>query len=822
MTTWKIIYHGKNWQYFLIACLACCCYINTIFGAFVFDDTEAIVKNKDVISSTPLKDVFKNDFWGTDITSNLSHKSYRPFVILTYRINAYFAGSELNPLHFHITNIVLYVILCLMVIPVCEQLFYINKNDNCAFLSSLLFTTHPIHTEVVASVVGRADLLASTFFLFSILLYAQHRRRNFVYLLGVVIIIFIGTLCKETAITALGVCFMYDCTNSNTKRRSFVKRSLLLFLSGLMILFVRLKLMNFEGPTFTMADNPAAFSTSIFTRIFTHNYIYILNILLLIWPQWLCFDWSMGCVPLITNFYDCRIAPVIFFWIFIMYESYILLKEVFKKFRCNNSLLLATSLILFPFLPATNIFFKVGFVIAERILLLPSLGYTFFIVHGLKKWGKAFNPRKNLDIILYGICLIYVFRTIQRNRDWQTEQNLFNSALEICPLNAKVHYNVGKVAADNSKKDVAIIEYRKAIELNPQYEQAMNNLANLLREEKQVMQAEILLRKALTIRPNFAAAWMNLGIVLTNLNRSDEAEQCYLKAITYRTKYPDCYYNLGNLYLDAKRYEDALDAWGKAVLFRPTHTAAWSNMLVLLDSLKKYEQVLTLGQNALMHNPTSPAIHFSIANSLGKVQQFEKAEKHFLEALNLSPNNPLYYSNLGVLYHRWRQPHKAIEMYRKSLQLDPKLKTAENNLRKLINTFDTMWKPRQIGSKTLTFEMIEEKKILKIEDMSGNEVYLGWESVSEVWSLESVLRYRLSYSSGSNFTHFYEDVIRAVAEMPGDVKINIYNIINRLSEKSDDVCCMLEVFLFMPEKALFDVQLKRRIQEQGQKRVKNQ
>ncbi|KAF5287844.1 hypothetical protein FQA39_LY15658 [Lamprigera yunnana] len=123
-----------------------------------------------------------------------------------------------------------------------------------------------------------------------------------------------------------------------------------------------------------------------------------------------------------------------------------------------------------------------------------------------------------------------------------------------------------------------------------------------------------------------------------------------------------------------------------------------------------------------------------------------------------------------------------------------------------------MWKPRQIGSKILAFEMIEEKKILKYEDMSGNEVYLGWESVSEVWSLESILRYRLSYSSGSNFKYFYEDVIRAVAEMSGDVKINIYNIINRLSEKSDDVCCMLEVLLFMPEKALFDVQLERQIQ----------
>ncbi|KAF5296726.1 hypothetical protein FQA39_LY12426 [Lamprigera yunnana] len=132
-----------------------------------------------------------------------------------------------------------------------------------------------------------------------------------------------------------------------------------------------------------------------------------------------------------------------------------------------------------------------------------------------------------------------------------------------------------------------------------------------------------------------------------------------------------------------------------------------------------------------------------------------------------------------------------------------------------LKTCDMTWKPRQIGSKTLTFEIIEEKKILRFEDMCGNKIYLGWQSVLEEWSLESVLSYRLSYSSGSNFKHFYDDVIRAVAEMSEDVKINIYNIVNRLSEKSDNVCCMLEVLLFMPEKALFDVQLERRIQEQG-------
>ncbi|KAF5296803.1 hypothetical protein FQA39_LY12321 [Lamprigera yunnana] len=132
----------------------------------------------------------------------------------------------------------------------------------------------------------------------------------------------------------------------------------------------------------------------------------------------------------------------------------------------------------------------------------------------------------------------------------------------------------------------------------------------------------------------------------------------------------------------------------------------------------------------------------------------------------------------------------------------------------VVKSCDMILTPRQIGSKTLTFEMIEEKKILRIDDMCGNEVYLGWESVSEVWSLQTVLSYRLSYSFGINFKHFYDNLIRAVAEMSGDVKINMYNIVNRLSEKCDDMCCMLDILLFMPGKTLFDLQLERRIQEQ--------
>ncbi|KAF5292315.1 hypothetical protein FQA39_LY03349 [Lamprigera yunnana] len=110
------------------------------------------------------------------------------------------------------------------------------------------------------------------------------------------------------------------------------------------------------------------------------------------------------------------------------------------------------------------------------------------------------------------------------------------------------------------------------------------------------------------------------------------------------------------------------------------------------------------------------------------------------------------------------------------------------NINKYFQTFDTMWKPRQIGSKTLTFEMIEEKKILKIEDMSGNEVYLGLESVSEVWSLESVLRYRLSYSSVVTLNTSMRT--RCGCSMPKSIGLKSYDLksaVERLYEELGDL-----------------------------------
>lgn len=112
--------------------------------------------------------------------------------------------------------------------------------------------------------------------------------------------------------------FLFKHSNKNLKNfinnSNIILRLVILFFTAIILLFLRFSLMGFSAPIFHPVDNPASFMNNIFLRILNYNYIYCLNIWLLICPVWLCFDWSMGCISLITG-YDYRILVVIIFWL---------------------------------------------------------------------------------------------------------------------------------------------------------------------------------------------------------------------------------------------------------------------------------------------------------------------------------------------------------------------------------------------------------------------------------------------------------------------------------------------------------------------------
>ena len=124
------------------------CFGNSLDGHFVFDDAEAIINNDDLLPETPIWNLLHNDFWGTPLSHNGSHRSYRPITILSFRFN-YWLASGLNPHGFHLTNILLHSITCALAVPVLN-LLYGEEKKQLSFLTGMLFAVHPIHTEAVS------------------------------------------------------------------------------------------------------------------------------------------------------------------------------------------------------------------------------------------------------------------------------------------------------------------------------------------------------------------------------------------------------------------------------------------------------------------------------------------------------------------------------------------------------------------------------------------------------------------------------------------------------------------------------------------------
>lgn len=140
----------------------------------MFDDGVAIVKNKDVINgNTPLRDLFRHDFWGANITDAASHKSYRPLTVLSFQQEVKLYGLDATQLK--TTNWLLHTIVG-MLLPKCFRAVSGNRRSEAygfEYWAAVLFVVHPIHTEAVSGIVGRAELLAAFWFILGVIIYSN-------------------------------------------------------------------------------------------------------------------------------------------------------------------------------------------------------------------------------------------------------------------------------------------------------------------------------------------------------------------------------------------------------------------------------------------------------------------------------------------------------------------------------------------------------------------------------------------------------------------------------------------------------------------------
>ncbi|KAK8725792.1 hypothetical protein OTU49_010486 [Cherax quadricarinatus] len=501
-------YTPRTWMFLVVWTTGVLVYSNGLTGDFVHDDISAITTNPDVLGTSTVSQVFFNDFWGRSLWDSLSHKSYRPLTTLTFRFNRFMLGF--TPVWFHLVNILLHCCVCTLLLLLLQQL---HLQHSTVLSAVLIFTTHPVHTEAVTGVVGRADLLACITYLAAIIVYNRAIERHYrnmeaegdegedegsakewngrrVTLVadpgtagramwsatrrrmtGIVpegigvgeedegrrgggggewvlvgrtgVLAGVGTMCKEHALTVLLVCAAWDIIlhrrslcrlSARRPLQPLFRRLFCLSAMGVVILLLRLWMLRGSSPVFSDQDNPASFSPSLLTRTLTFWYLPVLNVWVMLYPWRLSHDWQLGSIPLITSLHDARnIASLVF------YASLFLLLRAgaLAKGSDSRAVLLGLSLLVFSFLPATNLFFPVGFVMAERILYVPSLGYSLLMGVGVSRVGRVRAP------CLLLLLLVFSCRTLHRNTDWNTRETLFltqntapqrQDALQLCQL----------------------------------------------------------------------------------------------------------------------------------------------------------------------------------------------------------------------------------------------------------------------------------------------------------------------------------------------------------------------------------------------------
>uniref|UniRef100_A0A3P8UWG6 dolichyl-phosphate-mannose--protein mannosyltransferase n=1 Tax=Cynoglossus semilaevis TaxID=244447 RepID=A0A3P8UWG6_CYNSE len=687
---WRLVRPETLWVVLrntVLTTVSVLCYANSLHGELVHDDMWAVVNNPDVRAGSSVLNIFSNDFWGKKMWDNASHKSYRPLSILTFKLNILLGG--LTPLYFHIVNVCLHCAVTCLLMHTCHRCVF--KDSRLAFITALLFAVHPVHTEAVSGVVGRADVLASLLFLMAFLAYtrsvdvclSKDSLPSTVSVWSLFFSLLLGTcamLVKETGITVFGVCVFYDtlvlcrkplisqlCSSRRTNLLygPFIKRTFVLSGYVIIIMSVRLWLMGGSMPLFSEQDNPASFSPHLLTRTLTYSYLLSFNAWLLLAPIVLCYDWQVGSIPLVESVVDLRNLATMLMAVLMV--SLCLTSIFLLQRQDSREVLMGLLFLVFPFIPASNLFFRVGFVVAERILYMPSMGYCILVAYGFSKlcsmvgrWGNAV-----LTAFMLLLLLLFSLKTIQQNYVWVSREALFRSGIQTLPHNAKVHYNYGNFLKDSGRHDEAIHHYNTALRLYPRHASALNNLGTLTHSPEE---AEKYYRRALDTNPQHNRALFNLGNLLKMQGKEKEAETLLMDSIRFGPHFADAYSSLASLYIEQKRLAEADELYLKGIKNCPDNSDLHNNYGVFLADTGEAEQAASHYQQAVQLKPSHYVAMVNLGRLLRASNDNKAAEYWYKRALQVTRKVDIL-TPLGALYYNTGRYEEALQVYREAAAL---------------------------------------------------------------------------------------------------------------------------------------------------------
>eukprot|EP01090_Pellita_catalonica_P000684 TRINITY_DN10479_c0_g1_i1.p1 TRINITY_DN10479_c0_g1~~TRINITY_DN10479_c0_g1_i1.p1 ORF type:complete len:819 (+),score=109.58 TRINITY_DN10479_c0_g1_i1:34-2457(+) len=611
-------------------------FVNGLSGGLVYDDSVAIAGNTDLRPTTPITDLFRHDFWGNPINEEgvWTNKSYRPFTVMSFRLNYILHGLE--PFGYHLVNVIAHAFITLLVYCTSRVILVANPNAKLiSYITAGFFAVHPIHTDAIDSIVGRAEVLYMIAYLLSFLFYVKGSQAvvKWRYIAASVGCFVVSCWCKEMGVTVIALCFGWDLLYNfdtwngivacyKTKqvvpalKRSWENGGKLLAIRGLILVAALISYFlhrmyvvgGFAGLAMQKHHNPIAFETG-WNKWRTVFYVHTVYTKLLLFPVWLSADYSMSCVPIITEWAD----PLNFVTLGLYIALAVTLVLVLRSRKYHKELLMGFAWIIIPFLPAAQVFFAPGTVVAERVLYLPSLGYcfllawflSFLVTDGIpqqlfttskkKKSGKTHNKlakfrisHKQMLTLVFVILAAYSAKTVQQNPVWATQLSLFENAAHVCPNSGKALFNYAAELEMKYLEDEAKVLYERSFAIDSSYSNAAGRLGKIQMKHGN-------LRKALEYYASIVNtkaksngklwhefAYHDAGYIYWKLGEISKATsflQFAAKIAPKGDRYEgDAENNLGCMYIDLDENFKAIESLKAAVAKKPSEPIYWSNL----------------------------------------------------------------------------------------------------------------------------------------------------------------------------------------------------------------------------------------------------
>ncbi len=460
-----------------------------------------------------------------------------------------------------------------------------NYPPTLAFLAALIYIAHPVHTEVVANIKSRDEILGmlfSTLALYSIWRHFENYDRK--WLAMAALSYGVAMFSKEGSIMFI---FLFPLTMwyfSEQSPGKILKTTATMLIPVALFLLVRRNALGGQQyqEIYSILDNFLVGAKSQSERLASAFMMCWEYLKVLVYPATLVSDRGYPQLKPV-DFSEWR--AIAGFLIYLVMGLWALWKLPKK-----HVLSYAIFFYLICYSIFSNVFFLIGTSYGERLLYLPSFGFALALAWGILKMLKIddmtnlLNPNNKGTPLwtIAGILLsVYSVRTILRNPTWENSASLYASDLPNSPDCAKLNYHnaleVARIAMDEktgSVKDRAGLEravecYSKCINLYPEYHDAYGSRGIAYFRLGQYDKAFDDYQVSIKYRPNNATVLSNMGFIYFMRGQLEKAEEVYKESIKWDPRFVDARRNLGAVLAMKKRFPEAIEQWEEGLKYDP-------------------------------------------------------------------------------------------------------------------------------------------------------------------------------------------------------------------------------------------------------------